>query len=228
MSDPVSDILIFGAGFGTRMAPLTNDTPKPLIRVANKALIDHAIGLANQAQLTCHVNAHYLAEQMRDHLSDDVTVHVECPDILDTGGGLKNALPHMAGDIVATLNSDAIWSEQNPLDILMSAWKPQMSGLLLTVPIDQTVGYSRSGNFEFTTDSQLLRSESGQVYTGAQLIRKEVVLAHSEPKFSLNTVWDKLIQTGGLYGVSYSGRWADVGTPAGIELAEDMLLANDV
>ena len=131
MSDAITDILIFGAGFGTRMAPLTNDKPKPLVSVSGAPLMDHATRLADEADLNIHVNAHYRAAQLQDHLRDDITLHIEAPDVLDTGGGLKSALPGMSGQTVATLNSDAVWAGPNPLQVLLAAWQPHMIGLLL-------------------------------------------------------------------------------------------------
>ncbi|MEM9583856.1 MAG: nucleotidyltransferase family protein [Pseudomonadota bacterium] len=223
MSEALSDILIFGAGFGTRMAPLTDTAPKPLIPVAGQALVDHAIALATEAELQVHVNAHYLADQMEQHLNGRARVHVEHPDILDTGGGLKAALPKMTGDPVATLNSDAVWKGPNPMTLLRQAWRPEMDALLLLIPIEQTVGYHRSGNFARDDDGNLRRSQSGEVYTGAQLIRKDPVLDHHDAVFSLNKIWDQLLGKGTLFGVSYPGQWADVGTPAGISEAEAML-----
>ncbi|WP_298361538.1 nucleotidyltransferase family protein [uncultured Litoreibacter sp.] len=223
MPESATDILIFGAGFGTRMAPLTETTPKPLIEVAGAPLIDHAIGLARDLALNIHVNAHYLAEQMVAHLPPTITTHVEYPDILDTGGGLKSALPKMHGEAVVTLNSDAVWSGPNPLGILLDAWRDDMSALLLLVPVEQTVGYARKGNFILGQDGSLSRSPDGQVYTGAQIIRRDVVAAHPGRVFSLNAVWDRLLGEGKVAGVTYPGRWADVGTPSGIPLAEAML-----
>ncbi len=221
MSDQPTDILIFGAGFGTRMAPLTDSLPKPLIPVAGRPLIDHAIALT--PGLNLHVNAHYHADQMVAHLQNRATVHIEDPDILDTGGGLKAALPKMHGDCVMTLNSDAVWNGPNPLDVLRDAWRPDMDALLLLVPLAQTVGYSRSGNFAMGNDNTLSRSTSGQVFTGAQVIRRDVVNVIADAAFSLNKVWDVLLAKGTMCGVSYAGQWADVGTPAGIPLAEAML-----
>ena len=223
MSEAASDILIFGAGFGTRMAPLTDTMPKPLVPVAGKALIDHALDLAREEGLNPHVNAHYRAAQMRDHLPADVTLHIESPDILETGGGLKAALPLMTGDPVATLNSDAIWRGPNPIRQLREAWRAEMDALVLLVPLAQTVGFKGSGDFQRDAQGRISRSKDGAVYTGAQLVRRSVFDNVTDRIFSLNVIWDRLLERGTLFGIDYPGHWADVGTPAGIPLAEKML-----
>lgn len=216
--------MIFGAGFGTRMAPLTDAMPKPLIPVSGRPLVDHALALAREASLRCHVNAHYRAAQLAAHLPVDVECHVEAPDILDTGGGLKAALPAMEGRAVMTLNSDALWAGPNPLSLLQSAWDARdMQALLLLVPVSQTVGYQRAGNFSMDAKGRLGRDPEGYVFTGAQIIDRQVILEHPETVFSMNAVWDGLIEAGTCYGTVYPGRWADVGTPGAIPLAEAML-----
>ena len=223
MSETLNDILIFGAGFGTRMAPLTDTLPKPLVPVAGRPLIDHALALAREDGLTPHVNAHYRAAQVQAHLGRDVTLHVETPEILETGGGLKAALPKMAGDPVATLNSDAMWRGPNPLGLLRAAWRPEMEGLVLLVPVAQTVGFTGGGDFSCDAQGRITRDKTGAVYTGAQLIRRSAFEGVQDGAFSLNVIWDLLLTRGTLFGTQYPGRWADVGTPAGIPLAEEML-----
>ena len=106
-------LMLFAAGFGTRMGDLTADRPKPLIEVGGRALIDHALEQARDAGLgRIVVNVHYLADQVRSHLADsgDILISDETETILETGGGLKNALPLLGGDTVFTLNTDAVWT----------------------------------------------------------------------------------------------------------------------
>ena len=126
--------MLFAAGFGTRMGELTRSRPKPLIPVAGRALLDHALDLAAGAGLSRQVvNAHYLAEQVVAHLDGrGIPVAVETPEILDTGGGLRAALPLLGPGPVFTLNTDAVWTGPNPLVTLAGAWDPaRMDALLL-------------------------------------------------------------------------------------------------
>lgn len=223
-------LMIFAAGFGTRMRPLTDTRPKPLIEVAGRPLIDHAIGMARAAGITrIVVNAHYLADQVAAHFEDtDVTVVREDPDILDTGGGLRHALPQLGADTVLTLNSDAIWSGENPVAALLEAWDPaRMDALLSCVPVEQTVGYDGPGDFTIGADGTLTRGP-GVVYGGLQILRTECLHAVPDAVFSLNRVWDGMQADKRLFGLPHRGRWCDVGHAGGIALAEALLEGADV
>ena len=223
MRNTPSAILIFAAGFGTRMGALTRDRPKPLIEVSGKPLIDHALGVAADVPRKV-VNAHYRAQQLEDYLScRDVSVSVEVPDILDTGGGLRQASALLGEDTVYTLNSDAIWTAPNPLSTLGSAWNPSlMQALLLLVPISRAKGRSGPGDFSMAPDGRLSRG-GDLVFTGAQILQTPRLADIPDRVFSLNRVWDLMERDGGLFGTVHSGGWCDVGHPAGITTAEAML-----
>jgi MurNAc alpha-1-phosphate uridylyltransferase len=222
------DVMILAAGFGTRMGALTADRPKPLIEVAGRPLLDHAIDAARTGGRIA-VNAHYRADQIAMHLAThhpDVMLSLETPEILDSGGGLKHALPHLASDPVATLNADAVWSGPPPLAVLTQAWTPTMGALMLLVPRDRAVGRQGGGDVAMDAQGRLRwdRSDTAFVYTGAQLITPGPVAAHPETAFSLRETWAALIAEGRLHGTIYPGHWADVGHPEGIRQAEEMLI----
>ena len=227
----IASAMIFAAGFGTRMRPLTATRPKPLVALAGRPLIDHALDVADAAGIPRKVvNAHYLAGQIVDHLAgrSDVEVIVEDP-ILETGGGLVNALPALAGDPIATLNSDALFCGPNPLLRLVASWDgARMDALLLLVPPERAVGHEGCGDFTLagaTLGPIRRRSADGDglIYTGAQLISRRALAPFSGGSFSLNRIWDRLIAEGRLFGLVHEGFWADVGTPQGLRLAEAML-----
>ncbi|MGB3314393.1 MAG: NTP transferase domain-containing protein, partial [Albidovulum sp.] len=143
---PVPDaLMLFAAGLGTRMGGLTADRPKPLIEVAGRALIDHALALVGGAQIgRVVVNLHYLPDQIRAHLANrqEITFSDETDTVLETGGGLKQALPSLGPDPVFTLNTDAVWTGANGLTELRTAWNPaEMDGLLLLVPKATATGH---------------------------------------------------------------------------------------
>ncbi|MBT0957714.1 nucleotidyltransferase family protein [Alphaproteobacteria bacterium KMM 3653] len=220
-------LMIFGAGFGTRMGALTQNTPKPLIQTGGKALIDHAVALADTAKSApVVVNTHYLAEQMQAHFAPrpEITLSHE-PDILETGGGLRRALPLLHSNPVLTLNSDAIWRGPNPLTLLEQAWRPEMEALLLLLPAAQTHGRKpdAKGDFALTQTGQITRP-GPLVYSGAQIIRTDRLAQIAEEKFSLNVIWNEMIAAGTAHGIPYPGEWCDVGHPGGIPIAESLLV----
>ena len=214
--------MIFAAGFGTRMRPLTETHPKPLIEVAGRPLIDHALHLA-QGSEPIVVNTHYLGDQIARHLSDRDIHVVHEPEILDTGGGLRNALPLLGPGPVITLNSDAVWTGPNPLDTLRAAWDAErMDALLLLVPGPAARGYTGEGDFAVDTEGRLTRG-AGHVYSGAQIIKPEGLADVPDAAFSLNLLWNAMQPEGRLFGVVHQGGWCDVGHPGGIAEAEAML-----
>lgn len=218
-------LMIFAAGFGTRMRQLTQDRPKPIIEVAGQPLIDHALDLAQAARCAPIVaNLHYKADMLEQHLSPKGVVTLrEEPEILETGGGLRNALPALGEGPVFTMNADAIWAGPNPLPLLAAAWQPdQMDALLMTVPIDQTVGHDGTGDFTLS-DQGILTRGPGVVYGGVQIIKTEGLARIKDHAFSLNRLWDQMLHNKRLFGLRYPGKWCDVGHPEGITLAEDIL-----
>lgn len=217
--------MLFAAGFGTRMGALTRHRPKPLIEVAGRALIDHALAFVQTAQTgTVVANLHYRPEMLEAHLHGS-GVHTirEQPDILETGGGLRNALPLLGPEPVVTMNTDAVWVGPNPLDMLTQAWDPaRMDALLICVPMAQTRGHGPKGDFEIAADGQLRRGNDF-VYSGVQILKTDLLRDVPEASFSLNVVWNRMAAAGRLFGLSYPGQWCDVGNPDGIAEAEAML-----
>ena len=221
---------MFAAGFGTRMKNLTQDRPKPLIPVAGKALIDHSVALARAAGCVPIVaNLHYRADQLVSHLHPmGVATVIEDPDILETGGGLRNALPVLGSGPVVTMNTDAIWAGPNPVEAVIKAWRPDvMDALLVCVPVDAAVGHGGAGDFTRDPSGRISRGP-GMVYGGVQILKTDRLNDIADAAFSLNIIWDQMVQDGRLYGLPYGGHWCDVGHPEGILLAEDMLVARDV
>jgi MurNAc alpha-1-phosphate uridylyltransferase len=221
--DPQS-LMVFAAGFGTRMGALTAERPKPLIPVAGRALIDHALALAEGQGLRIAVNAHYRADQVAAHLAGrDVTVLTEATEILDTGGGLKAALPRLGDGQVATLNPDVAWSGPNPLlHLLATPWPEDAGAILLLIPEDRALGRSGPGDFGLGEDGRLSR-KGAFVYTGTQIIDAAAVRATPGEVFSLNATWTALAAERRLYGTVYPGRWCDAGSPEGLRAADALL-----
>lgn len=224
----VDRAMVFAAGFGTRMKPLTDTLPKPMINVAGQPLIDHALALLDGVS-TVVVNTHYRADQLEAYLNNrNVTCIREHPKVLETGGGLKNALHKLGNGPVLTLNSDVVFAGANPVTALQRAWNPkQMDALLTLIPIENTVEYSGVGDFDLREgriERRGTRDTAPYVYGSVQIIKTELLENVSQSAFSLNLIWDQMIAQGRAYGLPYDGHWVDVGRPEGIDVAERILV----
>ena len=220
-TDTPTALMIFAAGLGTRMGALTTDRPKPMVPLAGRPLIDHALDLATDIPRIV-VNTHYRAEQLSTHLATrhpGVAISHE-PQLLDTGGGLKAALPLLGPGPVLTLNPDVAWRGPNPLELLRAAWRPHMAALLLLVPLTRARARNGGGDATLAADGRL--SWGGDlVYTGAQILRTEALCDIPDPAFSLHALWARAEPA--LYGLPYPGHWCDAGHPDGLAQAETML-----
>lgn len=216
-------LMIFAAGKGTRMAPLTDTVPKPLIPVAGRTLLDRALDLGRAAGVgPVVVNIHHLGHQIRDHIGAQAAISDETELLLDTGGGLRKALPLLGAGPVITMNPDVIWTGPNPIRALLAAWREDMDALLMLVPIARTHGRQGGGDFRLDSDNHLIR-KGDLVYGGAQIIRPDRLEEIPETVFSLNLLWDRLIAEGRAFGLIHAGAWCDVGRPDCIPLAEGLL-----
>lgn len=218
-------LMIFAAGKGTRMAPLTDTRPKPLIEVAGQSLLDRALQMARDAGAErIVINTHYLGHMIQDHLAEtDVAISDEADLLLETGGGLRKALPLLGSGTVMTLNPDVIWTGPNPLGALAAAWEPsRMDALLMLIPYDTARGRVGPGDFSADASGRLTRN-GDLVYAGCQIVKTERLAEIDEEIFSLNKLWDLMIADGRLCGISHPGGWCDLGRPETIPLAEAML-----
>ncbi len=226
--------MILAAGLGTRMRPLTDDRPKPLLEVAGRAMIDRVLDHALAAGVRrAVVNLHYLGAMIRRHLAGrtqpEIVFSDEQPVVLETGGGIVQALELLGREPFYAVNSDAVWAGPEPLPVLAAAWDPaRMDALLLLVSRGRARGYSRPGDFTLTTEgaAPARRSTAAAaplVYTGAQIIAPGAFAGAPAGPFSVNLVWDRLIARGRLAAVTYPGSWVDVGTPAGLGEADAAL-----
>lgn len=223
-------VMLFAAGFGTRMGALTAEKPKPLIEVAGRPLIDHALDFVDAFGVERVVaNLHYKADMLRAHLAGRaIGLSEEQPDILETGGGLRAALPMLGQGPVITMNTDAVWNGPNPLSLLAEAWDPdRMDALLICIPRAQAVGHAGQGDFIADDQGRLTRGP-GAIYGGVQIVKTEGLQVIEDEAFSLNLLWNRMLDENRLFGLTYPGQWCDVGRPEGIELAERMVGFGDV
>lgn len=227
--------MMMGAGLGTRMRPLTEDRPKPLVTVAGRTLIDHSIDRLVAAGVTfIVVNVHYKAAMLRTHLEKRSDVAIVFSDeterLLDTGGGVVRAMPHFGGEPFFILNSDSIWVEDATpaLPAMQKAWDPtSMDGLLLLAEMETALGYEGHGDFALHSDGRVVRArDSGEkpfAYPGVQIIHPRMFEGAPAGAFSTNIMWDRAIADGRLYGTVLDGTWLHVGTPEARDEAEQYL-----
>lgn len=226
--------MVLAAGLGTRMRPLTEGCPKPLLPLGGRPMIDLVLDHAAAAGVRrAVVNLHYLGDMVRTHLAGrrapEVLFSEELPEILDTGGGVARALPLLGEAPFHVANSDSVWLGPNPLEELARAWEPaRMDALLLFVARERARAYVRAGDFFLDAEAGAPRRRGRHgtapyVYSGAQIIAPGAFAGAPEGAFSLNLVWDRLLAEGRLAAVTYSGGWVDVGTPAGLVEAEAAL-----
>ena len=226
MSFKPDTAMIMAAGLGLRMRPLTLTTPKPLIKVAGKALIDYGFDKLNAANVRrIVVNKHYLPDQIEAWAkARHVITSDESDEVLETGGGITRALPLLGERPFYVLNSDCFWTENGvpALQRLADTWDDsKMDCLLLLCDPKQTTGFGGGTDFVIAPDGKLMRQkENGFIYIGAYIVHPRLFVDAPKGKFSMNVLWSKAIEAGRLFGLAHNGHWYDVGTPAGIPAAE--------
>jgi len=234
MSSPTR-AMIMAAGLGTRMRPLTNDRPKPLVAVGGKALIDHAIDRLAAAGVTLVVvNLHYKAEMIKAHLAGRKDVEIlysdESDGMLGTGGGVAKALSNFGGEPFFIHNSDTIWVDGYgaALERMKARWDPErMDALLLMAPMVTAMGYEGVGDFMMDSNGLLSRVPQGRVspfaFPGVQIVHPRLFENPPSGGFSTNVLWDRAIEKERLFGVRLDGVWIHVGTPQAVDEAEEFL-----
>jgi N-acetyl-alpha-D-muramate 1-phosphate uridylyltransferase len=224
--------MVFAAGLGLRMRPLTETAPKPLIKVAGKALIDHCLDrLAEAGVERAVVNVHYLADQIEAHLKGrrrpEIIISDERKKLLDQGGGVKRALPRLGKAPFLICNTDAFWLEgpRSNLARLAAAWdSEQMDISLLVAPTVSAVGVDWPGDFSMSSDGWLARRREREVapyvYAGVGVIKPELFELEREEVFRLAPLFFEAAEKRRLRGVRLDGMWIHVGLPEAISDAE--------
>lgn len=234
----IDTAMILAAGFGTRMRPITDHTPKPLVPLAGRTLIDHGIDrLVAVGVKRVVVNTHYKAAMMEDHLAQrrDVEIVLSHEEtLLDTGGGVKNALKHL-GDAFYVLNADVFWlNGRTPALIrLAHMWDPaRLDAFLLLQRTTSAVGYDGMGDFVVDPLGRVRRRRELEVaphiYGGIEILSQRFFAGSPDGVFSLNPLWNKALAAGRLEALVHDGEWFHVGTPQGLAASEDRLLERNL
>jgi MurNAc alpha-1-phosphate uridylyltransferase len=228
-------VMVFAAGLGKRMRPVTETLPKPLVKIAGRTMIDHMLDrFAEIGIKRAIVNVHYLADQLERHLAARMTPEIiisnERDQLLDQGGGIKKVLPQIGDAPFFICNTDAIWLEgaRSNLARLRERWDRNAMDVLLLVAASATsIGVDWAGDFLMDAEGRLTRRGEGEVapfvYAGVGIIKPQLFADVKEDVFRLAPFFFRAAERGRLYGQRLDGQWLHVGTPAAIEEAEQAI-----
>ncbi len=234
MSAPAFDrAILFAAGFGKRMRPITDTLPKPLIQVGGRTMLDRALDLLAAGGVTdAVVNAAHLGEQILAHLATRSGAPHLIPspesEPLETGGAVRHAWPHLCHAPFVAMNSDVVLlpGATHPLERLRAAWHEGLDALLLVQHLPRAVGYEGKGDFILEGTTPRFRAPEAEsapfVFTGLQLLHPRLFTDLPEGAFSLNLLYRRLCAAPGtprIAALVHDGDWLHVGDPAGLALA---------
>ena len=231
---PPSHAMVLAAGKGLRLRPITLSRPKPLVAVAGRTMLDGVLDrLAEVGVVEAVVNTHHLGHMIEDHLKarNAPRIHISREDaLLETGGGVKKALPLLGQRPFYAINGDVIWRDGKvpALQRLAEAWdETAMDVLLLLQPTASAIGYEGRGDFFMGQRGRLRRRKEGEVapflYAGLQILRPSLFAGTPDGPFSLNLVYDRALASDRLHGVRHDGAWYHVGTPEDLARVEAAL-----
>jgi N-acetyl-alpha-D-muramate 1-phosphate uridylyltransferase len=230
--------MVLSAGLGTRMRPLTDKMPKPLVEVAGRALIDHVLDRLSEAGVArAVVNVHHFAEQLERHLAarkqPKITISDERGLLLGTGGAVVKALPQLGAAPFFHVNSDTLWVDgvkPNLTRLAENFDSASMDALLLLAPTTGSIGYAGRGDYAFAADGRLRRRDEREVapfvFAGAAILAPALFTGAPAGEFPLPLLFDRVEEQGRLHGLRLEGLWMHVGTPDAIALAEKAIRAS--
>ena len=215
--------MILSAGYGKRLLPLTENCPKPLLKISNETLLSNTLKFLIQYGIkNVVINVHYLAEQIIDYINKkkfnlSVTLIKEKEEILDTGGGILNAMQNFSKEPFLVINPDTIWNLNyiNELKLMEKDFfsKNQKCSMLV---IDKTKSFDKNFKGDFNLENNLInrknRNNLKYIYTGLQIIKPEVFSGMDKRIFSINKIWNKLIENNELHGAQSNINFLHVST----------------
>ena len=231
---PPRRAMVLAAGLGLRMRPITEHTPKPLVSVAGRTMLDRALDhLAVAGVSHFVVNTHWLADKVAAHLSGRPGITLSHEDeLLETGGGVAKALPHLRDEPFYVVNSDIIWTDgaTPALRRLAEAWDDsRMNALLLLQRTATAMGYEGPGDFFLDAEGVPRRRRDREVapllFSGVQILSPRLFRDAPAGRFSLNVLYDRALEDGRLFAILHDGRWYHVGTPDALPQVEAALEA---
>ncbi len=233
----VTTAMVLAAGLGTRMRPLTNDRPKALAPVGGRALIDHVLDRLVGAGVTrAVVNVHAFADMLEAHVRRrtdlEIVVSDERARLMETGGGVRQALGLLGEGPILVANIDSVWEEPQGSAIarLVAGFDPgRMGARLMLADMDRQLGYDGAGDFHQHADGEIaFRGDAPAApfaYMGVQVIDPLILAVEPLEPFSFTRVWRRLASGGRLFGAPLGGYWMHVGDPVARDAAEARLAA---
>ncbi|MBB42723.1 MAG: mannose-1-phosphate guanylyltransferase [Rhodospirillaceae bacterium] len=224
--------MVLAAGLGLRMRPITLSVPKPLVPLHGVSLIDRVLDHLIEVQVDLAViNLHYLSHLIENHLSKrthpNIVFSHEKRVLLETGGGIARALPHLGESPFFVVNADIAWTDGAlpALSRLSGFWKDSMmDALLLLHPVSAATGYDGIGDYIIGADGRLRKAKNEEpapyVFTGIQLLSPLIFERTPKRVFPLNVLYNKAQSQGRLFGLVHDGEWHHIGTPLGLQIAE--------
>ena len=231
----ITTAMLLAAGLGTRMKPLTDTLPKPLIEVGGRTLVDRVLDkLVAQGVTRAIVNVHYLADLMEAHLRQrkdiEIIISDERETLLETGGGVIKALPLLGKDPFFVVNTDVTWATPGDTtfsDMATDYDPAEMDALLLLADMGATLGFRGPGDFFLGHDGHVQRRgdkpTAPYVFAGTHITHADVLRGYEAKPFSANIYWNAMGRAGRLYGTVMAPFWMHVGDPAGRDEAEARL-----
>jgi len=230
--------MVLAAGLGLRMRPITLEKPKPLVTVGGRTMLDHALDRLEAVGVEeAVVNAHWLADKIEAHLAANPRRHLKLTlsreeTQLETGGGVKQALPLLGDDPFFVVNADIVWLDGPvpALKRLADAWNPAvMDSLLLVTPTPSAIGYDGRGDYLMDPDGRLSQRPdlevSPFVMAGVSIMTATQFAETPDGAFSNLLLWQRAEEAGRLFGVRHEGNWYHVGTPNAVPLVDSHLQA---
>ena len=226
--------MVLAAGLGKRMRPLTETRPKPLIEVGGRAMLDHVLDRLQEVGVEeAVVNHYHLGAMIEEHLGERAHPAIRFSpedELLETGGGVKRALPLLGEAPFYVVNGDIVWLDglTPALRRLAEVWdEARMDVLLLLHPTAFALGYGGRGDFIMTPDGLLRRRREREVapfvFAGVQILHPRLFADTPDGAFSLNLLYDKALETERLWGLRHDGEWFHVGTPESLRTVESAL-----
>jgi len=226
--------MVLAAGLGKRMRPLTDSRPKPLIEVRGRPMLDHVLDRLEEVGVEeAVVNYYHLGAMIEAHLKGRLRPRIRFSpedELLETGGGVKRALAMLGEEPFYVVNGDIVWLDgrTHALRRLADAWdESRMDILLLVHPTAFALGYGGAGDFIMTPEGQLRRRREREVapfvFAGLQILHPRLFTDTPDGPFSLNLLYDKVLERERLWGLRHDGEWFHVGTPESLRMVESAL-----